>query len=626
MKQQRKRFWGLHFDFHASNDVHIGERTNQEDIEWYLREARPDFVQCDSKGHPGNSSYPTTVGKAAEHLHTDNLRIWCDTVHKHGLPIYVHYSGVIDDEYTKKHPEDAQRHDNGVATNRISLFGNYVDELLIPQVKEMIDNYAIDGLWVDGDCWAVCRDYSDLAKPFLHEDITIYEHNMVMRKAFLSYVKKYVDELHAYAPNFKVTSNWAYTSYIPEKPEVDIDFISGDYPPSDSVHVARYEGRCIAAQNKPWDLMCWSFELSRWVEKPAVQIMQEAAVVLSLGGGFQLYITQNKDGSARRTCGSRYRKIGTFVREREFLFEKKTVAQVGIFYSAESYYRKSNIFNAAGATEALIGTLNCVLDAQYTANVVLEYQIDTLGEYDIVIVPQWEYISDENKQHLLDYAQKGGNLVIVGTECCMQFGKKNGHVFQKCKECCDIGKTDIMDETQGVYLLDDEDNFGGMNTSLVDLIKGEESLYFNNDLRDFSVPAYRKESCGEGNLLYVPFDLGDVYFATRTCMVRQYMQKILRKLAKPVIEINQKNIDITIQKGDKQTYINLINMNQGRHSQEILVYDTIPSLYNVEVVIRGQYSEVKMPLGETFECVHGKDSVKVIVKELSIHSVIELCE
>ncbi len=91
------RFFGLHFDFHAKNDVEIGLRTNPEDILWYIREARPDFVQCDCKGHEGNSSYFTKVGKPADKLKVDNLRIWCDTVHKAGLPIYMHYSGVIDE-------------------------------------------------------------------------------------------------------------------------------------------------------------------------------------------------------------------------------------------------------------------------------------------------------------------------------------------------------------------------------------------------------------------------------------------------------------------------------------------------------------------------------------------------
>lgn len=35
---------------------------------------------------------------------------------------------------------------------------------MIPQIKELIEEYDIDGMWVDGDCWAVMRDYSENAK------------------------------------------------------------------------------------------------------------------------------------------------------------------------------------------------------------------------------------------------------------------------------------------------------------------------------------------------------------------------------------------------------------------------------------------------------------------------------
>lgn len=39
-----KRFWGLHFDFHAGNEVEIGVRTCEEDIERYILDAQPDFI------------------------------------------------------------------------------------------------------------------------------------------------------------------------------------------------------------------------------------------------------------------------------------------------------------------------------------------------------------------------------------------------------------------------------------------------------------------------------------------------------------------------------------------------------------------------------------------------------
>jgi hypothetical protein len=47
--------------------------------------------------------------------------------------------------------------------------------------------------------------------------------------------------------------------------------------------------------------MAWSFSYNPFPreQKPAVQLKREAAIVLALGGGFQAYFTQNRDGSVR---------------------------------------------------------------------------------------------------------------------------------------------------------------------------------------------------------------------------------------------------------------------------------------------------------------------------------------
>lgn len=232
------RYFGLHFDFHATNTVEIGGHTNSKDIAWYIEQTHPDFVQCDCKGHPGNSCYPTKVGKAADKLVGDNLKVWVDTIHSYGLPAYVHYSGVMDAEYVKAHPDQAAVNEDGsVDPSCVSVFGPYGDKLMIPQLKELIDKYGIDGVWVDGDNWAVRRDYSDYAKPYLTETMTYSEHNRVMREGFMRFVRHYVDELHMHSPEFSIGSNWLYTSQVPEKPEIDVDYIRGILTPQ-TAHTA----------------------------------------------------------------------------------------------------------------------------------------------------------------------------------------------------------------------------------------------------------------------------------------------------------------------------------------------------------------------------------------------------
>lgn len=611
---KHERFFGLHFDFHANNNTEIGMNTNIEDIEKYIKDAKPDYIQCDCKGHPGNSSYPTKVGKAADKLKTDNLRVWVTAAKKNNIPIYVHYSGIWDDEYVKEYPEDAAIYlDNDWNIGAISLFGDYLDKRMIPQIKELIEEYGIDGMWVDGDCWAVQRDYSEKAKKHLWDGITPEEHDEVMKKAFFAYVKKYVDELHEFKPDFKITSNWMYSSYIPEKPEVGIDFISGDYHSSDSAYSARYEGRCMAAQNKPWDLMAWGFSGSgEYEEKNAKQLMQEAAVSVSLGGGFQVYMKQNKDGSALKTKSNRFVELGEFMRKRKMCYAKKNIAQVGVFYSAESRYKKSNIFNQSSSTKCLIGTLNAVLDAGYTANVVLEYQTDKISEYDILIVPEWEFIDEDIKKKFLKYAENGGNLLIVGAKLSEQFGKLTN---------CDIK---IGDASSPKYIADEEWNFAKIKGEVAELPTGKEKLYTEADLRYESTPSYALNECGKGKIAYIPFNFGTNYSERKSFIAVRFIERVLNALKKPNFKVNKSHIDMTLQKTDKGYLLNLINMSQARHDLDIVVYDEIPEIYNVEIMLENKYKNITMPFGEKFEL--SQDDGKTIIKleKLDIHSIVEL--
>lgn len=631
--KRHDRFFGLHFDFHADNKADIGARTDAEDIAWYITEAHPDFIQCDSKGHAGISSYPTKIGKPAENLKADNLKIWSDTAKKYGIPLYVHHSGIYDVEYTKNNPAQAQMDKNGHRTDKASLFGQYADTYLIPQIKEMIDLYDIDGIWMDGECWAVHDDYSPLAQAHMCDAHTQEERDNSMREAFFAYLKKCGDALHAYKPGFRYISNWAFSSYMPEKPMLDVlDSLSGDYPPTDSVYVARYEGRCLAAQQAPWDLMCWSC-MREWQNpdfysmKTEQQLKQEAAAVLMLGGGFQLYIPQNKDGSAKRLQYLPLRKLADFVHGRRFLFQKKPKAQIGIYYSATSRYKNSQIFNAAGATEELIGTLNCVLSAQYTVNIVMEYQADTFSEYAIMIIPEWKQLCSAEKKKLLQYAENGGNLVVIGAELSRQLGALCGFTFGEIEHDADnLYKNAAGELVRGkrYYFMDDDGGFEQVVGDILDLKCGCGSLYENNDLRDGVLPAYRISEFGKGQVAFVPFDLGSNYFTTRTQKKCKFLKKILNQMERPGIEINKTNIDISVLENGDGILVNLLNLYQNRYDVRFDVFDEVPPLYDVEIVIHGCYQTVFMPLGEEFTYEITADAVKVIVKKLEIHSIIAL--
>ena len=51
-KRRSDSFFGLHFDFHPTADIVVGDNLRYDVVAKLLDETKPDYVQVDTKGHP----------------------------------------------------------------------------------------------------------------------------------------------------------------------------------------------------------------------------------------------------------------------------------------------------------------------------------------------------------------------------------------------------------------------------------------------------------------------------------------------------------------------------------------------------------------------------------------------
>ncbi|MCL2624547.1 MAG: alpha-L-fucosidase, partial [Planctomycetaceae bacterium] len=381
--KRAESFFGIHFDFHAGPDcTEVGKNTTPEMINTIIDLVKPDYVQTDCKGHAGYTSYPTKVGNQVPGYVGDPLRVWRDVTAARGVGLYMHYSGVWDSRAIELNPDWAAIDGAGNRNpNNTSVFGPYIDKLFIPQLKELAGDYQVDGIWVDGECWATMADYGERAQKLFRETTGIdtiprgpgdahwFEWMQFHREAFRSYMRHYTASVRSAYPDFQICSNWAFTDHMPEPVSVAVDFLSGDYSPNDSVNSARYSGRFLVHQGVPWDLMAWSFSYpSPRQQKTAVQLKREAAVVLALGGGFQAYFTQNRDGSVRLGEMDVMAEVAKFARERQpYCHRSIQIPQVAVLYSVDAYQRNApGLFARYGDNEKLRGVLQCLLELQYS--------------------------------------------------------------------------------------------------------------------------------------------------------------------------------------------------------------------------------------------------------------------
>ena len=447
-------FLGIHFDFHAgAADKNIGANTTPEMVGTILDMVHPDYIQVDCKGHPGYSSYPTEVGNPAPGLVTDPLAVWRIVTADRGVGLYMHYSGVWDARAVELNPSWAVKDPNGNPSTTItSVFGPYVDKLLIPQLKELAGKYGVDGMWVDGECWATALDYGEKAVKLFKEETGLdaprsanepgwFEWKQFNREAFRKYLRHYIAAVRSEYPDFQICSNWAYTHHMSEPVSAPVDFLSGDYSSTNSLNSARVAARYLAWQGVPWDLMAWSFALTDGghLQKPSVQLIREAAVTLSQGGGFQAYYTQNRDGSLNLDKLKSMADVAVFARARQpYCHHSVSVPQVAVLVSTYDYqHRNDALF--PNTTGGAAGILNCLLESQYSVDLLGEASLEPdMSRFPLIVIPECETLSEVFRDDLLEYVRSGGSILVVG-KAMTEFFSKASDVSLKGSEWFSAG-------------------------------------------------------------------------------------------------------------------------------------------------------------------------------------------
>ncbi|NLN93045.1 MAG: hypothetical protein GX130_07055 [Candidatus Hydrogenedens sp.] len=439
-------FFGLHYDLHpGAGDTELGRLTSYEHIRAMLEKVQPDFVQYDCKGHPGYSGYPSQVGSPSPGIVQDALRIWRDVTRDMGIPLSIHYSGVWDSRAIELHPEWARINEKDQPDpNYTSRLSSYGEELLIPQLLEVVREYDIDGMWIDGENWASHPDWSEACQKAFTEETGITE---IPRKSedphwlewlafhrglFEKHVQAYVDAVHELKPECMVTSNWMYSVRQPEEMTVSIDYLSGDFDPSFGSKRAMAEGRFMSTRGKPWDLMAWSFLQTKdqgWTAKPSVHLCQEVSTVLAQGGAVFIYDQPQRSGKINEWRQDILAEVARFCRQRqEFSHRTTTIPQVAILHSENSYYHyNSPLYNFGSANYALEGAMYAFLEKGYSVDLLNEATLLTrLSDYPLVVIPEARHVGQAFKDALPGYVEQGGRLLLSGSQVALQYGALAG--------------------------------------------------------------------------------------------------------------------------------------------------------------------------------------------------------
>lgn len=585
------RYFGLHCDFHASESEGrtIGATLKEEDIREICDLLDPDFIQVDSKGHPGWASFPSAVGNSITRMNGDPLSVWRKVTAEEGVGLYTHYSGIWDYRYVSEHPEEAcmsaggQRSKSAARAN-----GRYADDLLIPQIKE-IAAHGVDGIWIDGDCWGMESDFDPRTVKQFEEETGIdlkgklpsengmpyyQEYRDFCRELFRRYVRYYLSEVKKDYPDFKIASNWAFSDHMPEEVCVDVDFLSGDLPDKDSYYWGRFSGRSLEKQGKPWDLMAWEFRNGKTqIPKTAAQLMQEAASVISLGGGFQMYIPQARDGSPQMERIRAVEPLRDFMKaRRKWCFGGHLRPQIAVILSTHDRYLESwGLFSRNGGERAF-GLVNLLCDAGHSVSIASEHDLRNGGisKYPLIAVPELRYgLEPEIMDMIRKYVEEGGSLLLTGATTCRLFA-------------------------------------------------------------DAGFPA-SSGTMGDGRVAVIPYDMGLDYTQAALVGTRHMADETVMSLYDPEVRLVSATglVEICDLEKDGKRLVQLVNANGLHHSPASLTEETIPPVLDVELSIRcdKRPGAIRLqPEGRRLDMKWKDGQAVVTVPRIDFHSVLEIVE
>ncbi|MBO5286834.1 MAG: hypothetical protein J6B34_01785 [Clostridia bacterium] len=663
MKKRKESFWGLHFDFHATpNDGIQGESLKEEDIRKICRLLKPDFIQIDCKGHPGYTSYPSKLGNAVPQFAKDPLRLWRRVTKEENVALYMHYSGVYDVKYCSEHPEQKTLMADGYYHfGSTRLNGSYADDVLIPQLMELAGEYQVDGAWIDGECWMALADFSKETldaferetginlngkAPATEKDAYFHEYRDYNRQLFKKYLSYYIDTVHEKYPNFEICSNWAFSDHMPERVSVNVDFLSGDLNPLNSFNSARYAARALAQQDGyAWDLMSWNFRSnvagrSAYVPKHVNQLKQEASAVIALGGAYQDYVPQNRDGSPKMWEVEGLKELSKFVLARKpFCHRVRPVHQVALLLSTYDRYKESTHLYSRTGYERAMGMSALLCDIGQSLEIACEHTLKkTVNEYKMIVVPElYSGLEEETVELLLKYAKNGGNLVLIGKNTCSIFANASSlFACEEHKEFFEVEKKGSEDghnnKTENKYIpycfTMDNVSYGAMFSPCEIVADGKTNALFSEN----SIAASSKLSVtipyGEGTVSTVGFDIGSQYLNATQYMHRELMRKIT-SIYEPIVKIESAlgRLEIVVTVKDGKEMIQLVNAGGAHADSSSTTDDYIPPVLDVRLSILAPNAKglVLQPEGRELPIKRAPDGRALIeIPRIDFHNIIEI--
>lgn len=660
------RYRQVHLDFHTSEAIeHIGEKFDKKEFQDALKKGHVNSITLFSKCHHGYAYHPTRVHEMHPHLKFDLLKAQMDACSEINVRTCVYISSGLDEKEALRHPEWISRLADESTTwvkdftseagFHLLCFNTGYFQLLLAQIREVMENYQPEGIFLDiasvHPCYcAKCRqDILDRGKDPRDFEAVMEQAEFVYRH----YAETIEQIIHSYNPECSIFHNAGhitrgrrdiagYNTHL-ELESLPTGGWGYDHFPMSASYVMNLGMEYLGMTGK--------FHTA-WGEfggfKHPNALRYETGLSLAMGAkcsvGDQLHPSGKIDINTYELIGKAYAEV----EQKEIWCKKaKNIADIAILGDEAV---NSTISGPNEVLDSDVGANRIMLEGNYLYRFI-DLQED-FSSFKLLILADSVHLDHELMVRINEYLQKGGKVLATGVSGTDQeesaFLINLGAEFAGANTC----KPDYMIPVQ---------NLATGNSPHVMYEQGYEikittgvpaayrrNSYFNRDVYKFcshqhtpyNLEENRAAAVCTDNTVYIGWEIFKDYGKYGSLhakeLVTQMIEYLLGDNKTVTTNLPDKGIMTLTEQSDQKKYINHLLfahttlrgnfITRGQEKQIEVIEDIIP-LYNIKVSIKTEKMVKKVylaPQMKEIDFSQKQGRVSYCVPEVECHQMVVL--
>ncbi len=418
----------VHMDFHMPEfPLEAIRNFDARAFVDHLERGRINMVALFSKCHFGNSFYDTKVGHKHAGLAADFLMEAATECRRRGIFTYAYYSLCTDVHAYEEHDNWRAIDRSGAPSGihgpwaRLCLNTPYKEELVLPQLTEIIQDYPVDALWLDiplcfandGCFCASCRrKYQvmhgremDTLSP---EDGVTWNYDACTRL-----IREVKHRIAILEKDILICSNRSGHLDAPRTFTEANDILCWESQPRHNYLSHSFTARYVRTLSRPCQVMSVRF-YQGWGDltlKPAAQMTTEFAAMIGNGAAATSGDQVNVDGTLQPAVYDMFDTAFGFVAEREDLLRRAhSVKDVALLAPVPDGRRVA----PQALAEPMLGAHKLLVESHVQHDILSALDTGEYADYRTILLPGPGDYAPGQVECLRGWVEAGGTLIGCG--------------------------------------------------------------------------------------------------------------------------------------------------------------------------------------------------------------------